>query len=193
MTDGEVLELCRIARWYAFQESPSREVRLYLQAALCSGGSSRDLIQEFVVQILRNPRKENHKHAKTTHAVNGLRWMRYRILSREWASVNLLVQAETLTDKSLFYDEDFEAFDDQIDAREKIKQALRYLTYREREIVKLRYGLSDGIGRTLGEVSRIFKMSRERVRQLERKGLNKMESFFKRIDSELWLLHGSHD
>ncbi len=48
------------------------------------------------------------------------------------------------------------------------------LTYREREILKLRYGAGDGYLYTLEEVGRIFKMTRERVRQLECKGLRKL-------------------
>src|SRR6202012_2649277 len=53
--------------------------------------------------------------------------------------------------------------------KEKIDQVLKTLTYREREIIKLRYGLGDGYTYTLEEVGRIFKVTRERVRQIEAK------------------------
>ena len=47
--------------------------------------------------------------------------------------------------------------------KEKIDQVLKTLTYREREIIKLRYGLGDGYTYTLEEVGRIFKVTREAV------------------------------
>ncbi|MCS7014879.1 MAG: sigma-70 family RNA polymerase sigma factor, partial [Gemmatales bacterium] len=53
--------------------------------------------------------------------------------------------------------------------KQKIEQVLKTLTYREREIIKLRYGLGDGYTYTLEEVGRIFKVTRERVRQIEAK------------------------
>jgi len=59
--------------------------------------------------------------------------------------------------------------------REKIDQVLKTLTYREREIIKLRYGLGDGYTYTLEEVGRIFKVTRERVRQIEAKAVRKLQ------------------
>ncbi|MEC8161922.1 MAG: sigma factor-like helix-turn-helix DNA-binding protein, partial [Planctomycetota bacterium] len=50
------------------------------------------------------------------------------------------------------------------------------LTYREREIVRLRYGLGDGYTYTLEEVGRIFKVTRERVRQIEAKAVRKLQN-----------------
>ncbi|MEM6798973.1 MAG: sigma-70 family RNA polymerase sigma factor, partial [Planctomycetota bacterium] len=50
--------------------------------------------------------------------------------------------------------------------RERIEELLKTLTYREREIIRLRYGLADGYSYTLEEVGRIFKVTRERVRQI---------------------------
>ena len=52
---------------------------------------------------------------------------------------------------------------------------LKTLTYREREIIKLRYGLGDGYTYTLEEVGRIFKVTRERVRQIEAKAVRKLQ------------------
>ena len=59
--------------------------------------------------------------------------------------------------------------------REKIDELLQTLTYREREIVRLRYGLADGYCYTLEEVGRIFKVTRERVRQIEAKAVAKLQ------------------
>ncbi|KPJ62351.1 MAG: RNA polymerase subunit sigma-70 [Planctomycetes bacterium DG_23] len=59
--------------------------------------------------------------------------------------------------------------------KDKIEQILNTLTYREREIIRLRYGLDDGYTYTLEEVGRIFKVTRERVRQIEAKAVKKLQ------------------
>jgi RNA polymerase primary sigma factor len=59
--------------------------------------------------------------------------------------------------------------------REKIEELLKTLTFREREIIRLRYGLVDGYCYTLEEVGRIFKVTRERVRQIEAKAVSKLQ------------------
>jgi RNA polymerase primary sigma factor len=59
--------------------------------------------------------------------------------------------------------------------KERIDEVLKTLTYREREIIKLRYGLGDGYTYTLEEVGRIFKVTRERVRQVEAKAIRKIQ------------------
>ncbi|MCW5765203.1 MAG: sigma-70 family RNA polymerase sigma factor [Phycisphaeraceae bacterium] len=59
--------------------------------------------------------------------------------------------------------------------KKQIEQVLKSLTYREREIIKLRYGIGDGYTYTLEEVGRIFKVTRERVRQVEAKAIRKLQ------------------
>jgi len=59
--------------------------------------------------------------------------------------------------------------------RDRIEQVLKSLTYREREIIKLRYGIGDGYTYTLEEVGKIFKVTRERVRQVEAKAIRKLQ------------------
>jgi len=60
--------------------------------------------------------------------------------------------------------------------RDQIEGLLNTLTYREREIIRLRYGLGDGYSYTLEEVGRIFKVTRERVRQIEAKAVRKLQN-----------------
>ncbi len=78
--------------------------------------------------------------------------------------------------------------------KDKIDGVLKTLTYREREIIKLRYGIGDGYTYTLEEVGRIFKVTRERVRQVEAKAIRKLqhpvrsrklEGFLESIDERL--------
>ena len=59
--------------------------------------------------------------------------------------------------------------------KERIEEVLKTLTYREREIIKLRYGIGDGYTYTLEEVGKIFKVTRERVRQVEAKAIRKLQ------------------
>jgi RNA polymerase primary sigma factor len=61
--------------------------------------------------------------------------------------------------------------------REQIEHALDNLTEREAEVLKLRFGLMDGKEHTLEEVGDVFKVTRERIRQIEAKALRKLESF----------------
>lgn len=57
----------------------------------------------------------------------------------------------------------------------RIEEAMQTLNYREREILRLRYGLTDGYAYTLEEVGRIFSVTRERVRQIESKAVRKLQ------------------
>ena len=58
--------------------------------------------------------------------------------------------------------------------RAEIATALESLTDRERQVVKLRFGLEDGRARTLEEVGKEFNVTRERIRQIEAKALRKL-------------------
>jgi RNA polymerase primary sigma factor len=59
--------------------------------------------------------------------------------------------------------------------KNRITNVLKSLSYREREIIKLRYGLGDGYSYTLEEVGHIFKVTRERIRQIEAKAVRKLQ------------------
>lgn len=60
--------------------------------------------------------------------------------------------------------------------REKIEYALNQLTTREREVLMMRFGLEDGCQKTLEEVGRHFRVTRERIRQIEAKALKKLRN-----------------
>jgi len=59
--------------------------------------------------------------------------------------------------------------------KNRIADVLAALNYREREIIRLRYGLADGYTYTLEEVGKIFSVTRERVRQIEAKAVRKLQ------------------
>lgn len=77
--------------------------------------------------------------------------------------------------------------------RDKIDHVLKSLTYREREIIKLRYGLGDGYSYTLEETGRIFKVTRERIRQIESKALKKLQHHTRAIHLKGFVDHVTDD
>lgn len=60
--------------------------------------------------------------------------------------------------------------------RKQVDKMLEYLTDRERKVLELRFGLKDGVSRTLEEVGHEFKVTRERIRQIEAKALKSLKS-----------------
>jgi len=69
-----------------------------------------------------------------------------------------------------------------VEEQQLLKEALKYLTYREREIFNLRYGLLDGEHYTFENISHIFKITRERVRQIEANVCRKLSRIDELID-----------
>jgi RNA polymerase primary sigma factor len=61
-----------------------------------------------------------------------------------------------------------------VDLKERTAQVLRTLTPREEKIMKMRFGLEDGLEHTLEEVGRSFAVTRERIRQIEARALRKL-------------------
>ena len=73
-------------------------------------------------------------------------------------------------DEDPLYDTNLEAL------KQRLEEVMTELSYREREILRLRYGLADGYTYTLEEVGKIFSVTRERVRQIESKAVRKLQS-----------------
>jgi RNA polymerase primary sigma factor len=63
----------------------------------------------------------------------------------------------------------------QVALKVRIEEVMQSLNHREREILRLRYGLADGYSYTLEEVGKIFSVTRERVRQIESKAVRKLQ------------------
>ena len=77
--------------------------------------------------------------------------------------------------------------------KDKIEAVLTTLTFREREIIKLRYGIGDGYTYTLEEVGRIFQVTRERVRQVEAKAIRKLQHPVRARKLESFLDEGTNN
>ena len=136
----------------------------------------RTVMQELVQELGREPSpEETAERAK---------------LSLEDARVIIKMARQPLSldqpmgeqDESFFGEflEDYRDIDPLYDANQqalksRIDEAMEHLNYREREILRLRYGLADGYAYTLEEVGKIFSVTRERVRQIESKAVRKLQ------------------
>ena len=69
--------------------------------------------------------------------------------------------------------------------RERVVQLLDRMNERERKILALRFGLSDGVTHTLGETAKMFGITRERVRQIESAALEKLRAFIMQQTGEM--------
>lgn len=84
----------------------------------------------------------------------------------------------SLLPQELVADKDVESPEDAIVKqlmKQEIDGVLRTLNPREREVLRLRFGLDDGRPKTLEEIGHIFKVTRERIRQIEAKGMRKLK------------------
>lgn len=66
----------------------------------------------------------------------------------------------------------------------QIKVLLPQLSEREQKVIKFRFGLEDGNTHTLEETGKLFGVTRERVRQIEAKALEKMRNYQKELSTE---------
>jgi len=115
--------------------------------------------------------------------VSGIHPPRSRSLQREWERA-LFTRAVSLDEVagSLSTQDSPERGPDQETVAKAVQAALQKLSFREREILKLRYGLGSGFTYTFEEVGRIFKVTRERIRQLEVKAMGKMVKALRPLD-----------
>ncbi len=74
--------------------------------------------------------------------------------------------------------------------KNRLADVMQTLSHREREIVRMRYGLTDGYAYTLEEVGKIFSVTRERVRQIEAKAVRKLQQPYRCRDLLGFLDHG---
>jgi RNA polymerase sigma factor (sigma-70 family) len=73
------------------------------------------------------------------------------------------------------------------DLKLRVKEMLTVLSKREREVICLRFGIGDNNGRTLEDVGKIIGVTRERIRQIESKALQKLNSYAKKLDLAIFI------
>lgn len=161
----------RLLEWYL-----TRNDETYHFTMKCGG--TNEVIQETCLHLLSLQRKFAVLPARwTTVCINQAKWCMSRMWQqrkRQLITDEDLVWAEAKVPKC-GYTVDAETIADHSMLEQVFEAVLKSLTYREREILKLRYGFGDGYAYTLEEVGRIFKTTRERIRQIESKGLRKLQ------------------
>ena len=136
----------------------------------------QDRVRELVQDLGREPSLEEMADATQLNVADVRSLMRVRqpILSLDHvaSSSEELRFGEALEDDRAVDQIEFMQLDH---LRERLGHAMRVLDAREREILRLRYGLADGTSKTLEEVGKIFSVSRERIRQIECRAMNKLK------------------
>ena len=84
-------------------------------------------------------------------------------------------------------DDDSKSTKDELEsffAKERVEHLLEVSNEREKEVLDLRFGLTDGVIHTLAEVAKRLKISRERVRQIEESAIKKLRVFVEKQEKE---------
>ena len=136
----------------------------------------QDRVRELVQHLGREPSLEETAEATQLNItdVRSLTRMRQPLLSLDHtaSSSEEMRFGEALQDDQAVDQIEFMQHDH---LRERLDDAMRVLDSREREILRLRYGLADGSSKTLDEVGKIFSVSRERIRQIECRAMDKLK------------------
>ena len=136
----------------------------------------QDRVRELVQHLGREPSLEETAEATQLNItdVRSLTRMRQPLLSLDHTSSTSeeMRFGEALQDDRAVDQIEFMQHDHLC---ERLDDAMRVLDAREREILRLRYGIADGSSKTLDEVGKIFSVSRERIRQIECRAMNKLK------------------
>ena len=136
----------------------------------------QDRVRELVQHLGREPSLEETAEATQLNItdVRSLTRMRQPLLSLDHTSSTSeeMRFGEALQDNRAVDQIEFMQHDHLC---ERLDDAMRVLDAREREILRLRYGIADGSSKTLDEVGKIFSVSRERIRQIECRAMNKLK------------------
>lgn len=156
-----IAEQSRVMRLNATAMQKVRDLQRV--AAQLQRDSERTIRLEDVAQFLNVPREDLAVYWNARHTAGSI--------DRSTTSEGEETFADCLVDrrKTDFLGEMIRA-----DDRRMIKTALRCLDKRERKVIRLRFGLKDGVHRNLAEVGRKLSLTRERIRQIEKKSLEKL-------------------
>ena len=136
----------------------------------------QDRVRELVQHLGREPSLEETAEATQLNItdVRSLTRMRQPLLSLDHTSSTSeeMRFGEALQDDRAVDQIEFMQHDHLC---ERLDDAMRVLDAREREILRLRYGIADGSSKTLDEVGKMFSVSRERIRQIECRAMNKLK------------------
>lgn len=127
-----------------------------------------ELVDDVIDLLVATGKIKDHDKAKA--------YARMRIASMEMGNASLddeEVVEELIADGHLV---DTHDYSEEISNRQAIEQVLDTLTAKEAEVLRLRFGLYDGIPRTLEEVGKIFNLSKDRIKQIENKAIRELRN-----------------
>lgn len=166
----DLAEAAKIARWMICEKEPFRK-----RMAMRDCGSVQDTVHEVLIDLVKGY-KESQDFRLTTRVVNQCRWTQSRLaeLRRKTPLTKSdLRRCEMLPRKRCECDPVQDA--ELSERTECIKDSLRGLTYRQRITIMMRHGLGDGAEYSLEQVGRVFKITRESIRQIESKSIKKLQ------------------
>jgi RNA polymerase primary sigma factor len=122
------------------------------------------LIQEIAAKMEIDTREANHleKIRKVPLSLEAS----FSVEDRNNSLINIVVDEKTLNPTAKLEKEDL---------KKKLAESLSFLSPREKQILAMRFGLEDGITHTLKEIGKIFKVTRERIRQIQDMALKKLK------------------
>lgn len=168
-TDGlmDVDEIYRLVNWTLFSGSRLRRLAMF-----AGYGDSMEVVQECVLAAIENIKKtETSGLQRSTVVVNATRWKLSDLVRKRTTRESNHYRFTQLRFSEY---ETLEPAEEKLELREILDGIISSLTHREREIIRLRFGVWDGDSRTLEETGRVFRITIERTRQIELKAMRKI-------------------
>lgn len=138
-----------------------------------------DVAQQTAVNLLKVKRSVFHSVSWATIVCNSARWTLARMVEERTRRLITERDAQEFLSSTGIPGDVFFPQTYQMKDREElplcVEEAMAKLSYRERAIIELRFGLGDGWSYSLGDVADIFKVTRERIRQLEARAIRKLQ------------------
>lgn len=131
-------------------------------------GGVNEVVQEMYLNLMLHPPTDDMK--LSTAVYNQAKWTLYGLENRKRT-----IEIDNSTGVPDLPAESESDELERLELREAILGLLNTLTYRERSIIQLRFGLMDGWEYSLEDTGRILKVTRERVRQIESKAIKKLQ------------------
>lgn len=165
-------DFLRLCKWYVFSCARSDHRRNAMMAGNLCGGGAEDLFHEVFLKLWERLGRKEIKAKLSTATIKQIQWVTNRVL----ASYPPDRKPESLPEEMEDPESERSLFD-QMEQRELegvVSEIILTLPDREREILKMRFGLEDGFQCDLRKTGKAFGVTSERIRQIECKALNKL-------------------
>jgi RNA polymerase sigma factor (sigma-70 family) len=172
-------ELTRLCRWTLFEQTTRSGRRLRCNARLVCrrlGMTRRDLVQDLLLELWRRVCQKQRPSWSPRIYLNAVSfWRINRLLVSSQNSWSCMRSQISSASGSRSPEEQLEHAVYVSQLREALQHVCRTLVYRQQGVLELRYGLKDGNNYDLNQTGRIFKVTRERIRQIEAEAIRKLQ------------------